>query len=136
MLVILCLGYCPWLCIHEFQLCICKWYHTQWIVVHVNSSYMAGCGNSMRLCWHFLWNLYELERLFSYVTQHHQMRHKLHTKVLSKLRKNSQNLQNRVVLRNSKEILLFSIFSVVYDSCLGFRYVLHRFYYWLYVSLM
>ena len=71
-----------------------------------------------------------------YVTQHHQMRHKSHTKVLSKwqTRKNSQNLQNRVLLRNSKEIMLFSIFSGIYDRFLGFKCVLHRFYNWLYVS--
>ena len=56
--------------------------------------------------------------------------------VTGKLRKNSQNIQNRVLLGNSKEIMLFSIFSGVYDSFLGFRCVLHRFYYWLYVSLM
>ena len=73
-----------------------------------------------------------------YVTPHHQMRHKSHTKVLSKWlnRKNSQKLQNRVLLRNSMEILLFSIFSGIFDRFLGFRCVLHRFYYLLYVSLM
>ena len=53
-----------------------------------------------------------------------------------KTRKNSQNLQNRVLLRNSKEIMLFSILSGIYDRLLGFTCVLHRFYYWLYVSLM
>ena len=60
------------------------------------------------------------------------MRHKLHTKVLSEgqIRKNSQNLQNRVLLRNSKEIMLFSIFSEIYDRFFGFRCVLHRFYFW------
>ena len=31
--------------------------------------------------------------------------------------------------------MLFSIFSGIYDRILGFRCVLHRFYYWLYVSL-
>ena len=65
----------------------------------------------------------------TYVTQHHQMRHKSHTKVLSKwqIKEVSQNLQNRVLLRNSKEIMLFSIFSGIYDRFLGFRCVLHRF---------
>ena len=71
------------------------------------------------------------EKNIKYVTQHHQMRHKSHTKVLSKwqLRKNSQNLQNRVLLRNSQEIMLFSIFSEIYDRVLGYRCVSHRFYY-------
>ena len=76
----------------------------------------------------------------TYVTQHHQMRHKSHTKVLCKWQikdvKNSQNIKNRVLLRNSKEIMLFSIFSGIYYRFLGFRCVLHRFYYCLYVSLM
>ena len=73
-----------------------------------------------------------------YVTQHHQMRHKSHTKVVSKwqIRRNSQKLQNRVLLRNSNEIMLFSIFSWIYDRFLGFSCVLHRFHYWLYLSLM
>ena len=56
--------------------------------------------------------------------------------VNGKLRKNSQNIQNRVLLRNSKDIMLFSIFSGIYDRFLGFRCVLHRFDYWLYVNLM
>ena len=45
------------------------------------------------------------------------MRHKSHTKVLSKwqIKDNSQNLQNRLLLRNSEEIMLFSIFSGIYD---------------------
>ena len=34
------------------------------------------------------------------------------------------------------EIMVFSIFSGIFDRFLGFRCVLHRFYYWLYVSLM
>ena len=65
------------------------------------------------------------------VTQHHQMRHKSHTKVLCKWQIKeawSKNL-NRVLLRNSKEIMLFSIFSGIYYRVLGFRCVLHRFYY-------
>ena len=32
--------------------------------------------------------------------------------------------------------MLFSIFGGIYDGFLGFRRVLHRFYYWLYVNLM
>ena len=73
-----------------------------------------------------------------YVTHHHQMRHKSHTKVLSKWQnnKNSQNLQNRVLIRNSMENMLFSIFSGIFDRFLGFRCVLHRVYYWLYARLM
>ena len=73
------------------------------------------------------------------VTQQHQMRHKSLTKVLSKWQikeEYSKNLQNRVLLRNSKEIMSFSIFSKIYDKFLAFRCVLHRFYYWLYVSLI
>ena len=66
------------------------------------------------------------------------MRHKSYTKVLSKWlnEENSQKLQNRVLLRNSMEITLFSILSGIFDRFLGFRCVLHRFYYLLYVSLM
>ena len=32
--------------------------------------------------------------------------------------------------------MLFSIFSGIYDRFVGFRCVLHKFYNWLYVSLM
>ena len=32
--------------------------------------------------------------------------------------------------------MLFSILSGIFDRFLGFRCVLHRFYYWLYVGLM
>ena len=58
------------------------------------------------------------------------MRHKSHTKVLKngKIRKNSRNLQNKVLIRNSKEIMLFSIFRGIFDRFLGFRFVIHRFY--------
>ena len=42
------------------------------------------------------------------------------------LRKNSKNIQNRVLLRNSKEIMLFSILSGIYYIFLGFRCVLHN----------
>ena len=58
--------------------------------------------------------------------------------VLSKWqnKENSINFQNRVLSRNSMEIMLFSILSGTFDKSLGSRYVLHRFYYWLYVSLM
>ena len=55
--------------------------------------------------------------MYLYVTPHHQMRHKSHTNVLSKWlnRKNRQKFQNRVLLRNSMEIMLFSIFSGIFD---------------------
>ena len=53
--------------------------------------------------------------------------------VNGKLRK---NIQNRVLLRNSKKIMLFSIFSGIHYRFLSFICVLHRFYFWLYVSLM
>ena len=73
-------------------------------------------------------NLHEDITYSLYGTQHHQMRH---TQVLSKWQ-----IKEEVLSRNSKEIMLFSIFSGKYDGFLGFTCVLHRFYYWLYVSLM
>ena len=53
------------------------------------------------------------------------MRHKSHTKVLSKWlnKENSQKLQNRVLLRNRMELMLFSIFSGIFDRFLDVYYI-------------
>ena len=44
------------------------------------------------------------------------------------LRKNCQKFLNRVLLRNSMEIMLFSIFSGIFDIFLGARCISYRFY--------